>query len=202
MSVYEKLMMVQSELKAPKGQMNKFGGYKYRSCEDILEAVKPLLTKNKAVIIVGDSVETVGDTRVYIKATAAFVDVETGEKVDNTAYAREEDSKKGMDSSQITGAASSYARKYALNGLLCIDDTKDSDATNTHGKNEPKKDERVNEGELKTLVLAYINRHKMSKEKVDVICRRYGVEKITDLTGPMCEDYIKQMSEAGGNIKD
>jgi len=133
MSVLEKLLNVQTEIKAPKGQFNKFGNYKYRSCEDIQEAVKPLCKVNKAVIVVGDELVNIGE-RYYIKATATFTDVETGEAVQNIAYAREEESKKGMDGSQVTGAASSYARKYALNGLLCIDDTKDSDATNKHGK--------------------------------------------------------------------
>lgn len=126
MSVYKKLLDVQSELKAPKGQENKFGGYRYRSCEDILEAVKPLLKKSGLALTVGDEIVTVSD-RVYVKATATVVDIEDDGKVSNTAFAREQDSRKGMDDSQITGSASSYARKYALNGLFCIDDTKDAD---------------------------------------------------------------------------
>lgn len=129
MSVYEKLLNVQSELKAPKNQYNNFGKYSYRNCEDILEAVKPIAAKYKAVVIVGDSLEMIGN-RFYIKATAEFIDAETGDSIAKNAYAREEESKKGMDASQVTGAASSYARKYALNGLLCIDDTKDSDSIN------------------------------------------------------------------------
>ena len=135
MTVYEKLSAVQQELKAPKGQVNTFGKYKYRSCEDILEAVKPLLGKHKAALTIADHIEQVGE-RTYIVATATFVDIESGETVTVTAQAREEESKKGMDASQVTGAASSYARKYALNGLFCIDDTKDSDATN-HGDGAP-----------------------------------------------------------------
>lgn len=126
MSVYEKLLKVQSELKAPKNQYNKFGSFYYRSCEDIQEGVKPLLREINAVLVVGDELVLVGD-RYYIKATAKFIDAESGESVENTAYAREETDKKGMDSSQITGSASSYARKYALNGLFCIDDVKDAD---------------------------------------------------------------------------
>ena len=126
MSVYEKLLKVQSELKAPKNQYNKFGSFYYRSCEDIQEGVKPLLKEINAVLVVGDELVLVGD-RYYIKATAKFIDVESGESVENTAYAREETDKKGMDASQITGSASSYARKYALNGLFCIDDVKDAD---------------------------------------------------------------------------
>lgn len=129
MTIYEKLAKIQSTLKAPKGQYNSFGKYKYRNCEDILEAVKPLLAEVKAVVIIGDELELIG-SRFYVKATARFIDCETDAQITNTAYAREEDTKKGMDGSQITGASSSYARKYALNGLFAIDDTKDSDTTN------------------------------------------------------------------------
>jgi len=128
------LSKIQSELKAPKGQMNKFGGYKYRSCEDILEALKPLLSKHKSTLVISDDIALVGD-RFYIKATATFTDAENNQ-VSVSAFAREPLDKKGMDESQITGAASSYARKYALNGLFAIDDTKDADATNEH-KDEP-----------------------------------------------------------------
>jgi hypothetical protein len=135
MGVYAKLMAVQTELKAPKGQYNSFGKYKYRSCEDILEAVKPLLAKHKAVVTICDDLDKIGD-RYYIRTTAIFTDIETGEQVSTLAYAREEESKKGMDGSQVTGASSSYARKYALNGLFCIDDTKDSDGTNAHDKED------------------------------------------------------------------
>ena len=131
--IQEKLIAVQKELKAPKNQRNNFGGYNYRSCEDILEAVKPLLVKHGLLLTLSDEMVAVGD-RIYVKATAMLRDGESGLSV--TAYAREEPEKKGMDGSQITGAASSYARKYALNGLFCIDDTKDADATNTHGKSE------------------------------------------------------------------
>ena len=126
MSVHQKLLAVQSELKAPKGQYNTFGKYKYRSCEDILEAVKPILKQHNVTLMICDSLELVG-ARFYIKATAVFTDTETGESVTNTALAREEETKKGMDGSQITGTASSYARKYCLNGLFLIDDTKDAD---------------------------------------------------------------------------
>lgn len=129
----EKLIKVQSTLKAPKNQRNNFGNYNYRSCEDILEAVKPLLAENGLVLTISDDMVMLGN-RFYVKATATISDGESS--ITNSAFAREEETKKGMDSSQITGSASSYARKYALNGLLCIDDTKDADATNTHGKEE------------------------------------------------------------------
>lgn len=140
MSVYEKLSKVQSELKAPKGQYNSFGKYKYRSCEDILEAVKPLNAKHGVVLTVGDEVVEISN-RFYVKATATFVDIESGEKIINTALAREDDSKKGMDGSQITGTASSYARKYCLNGLFCIDDTKDADTDEYRHQQERKPQE-------------------------------------------------------------
>lgn len=131
MSVYEKLMNIQSELKAPKGQRNSFGNYNYRSCEDILEAVKPLLAKHQAALTISDSIELIG-ARFYVKATAKLVDVVDGTMIENTAYARESESKKGMDDSQLTGATSSYARKYCLNGLFAIDDTKDADTNEYH----------------------------------------------------------------------
>lgn len=124
--LYGRLMRVQRDLKAPKNQYNSFGKYRYRSCEDILEGVKPILQEYGCAIVLSDTIEQIGD-RFYVKATATFYDCETGESVSNTAYARESDDKKGMDASQITGTASSYARKYALNGLLLIDDTKDAD---------------------------------------------------------------------------
>lgn len=128
MNIYEKLAAVQQELKAPKDKKNTFGGYSYRSAEGILEAVKPVLKKYGLTLIISDEIQQVGD-RTYVKATAWAIDPDGQEnlKVSVTAYAREAETKKGMDESQITGTASSYARKYALNGLLLIDDTKDAD---------------------------------------------------------------------------
>lgn len=124
----KELIAIQSELKAPKSQFNKFGGYKYRKAEDILEAVKPLLAKQKCTLIITDDVILIGN-RIYVKATATIKN-ENGECETTTGWAREEETKKGMDGSQITGASSSYARKYALNGLFAIDDNADSDTTN------------------------------------------------------------------------
>lgn len=124
----KELIAIQSELKAPKSQFNKFGGYKYRKAEDILEAVKPLLAKQKCTLIITDDVVLIGN-RIYVKATANIKN-EKGECETSTGWAREEETKKGMDGSQITGASSSYARKYALNGLFAIDDNQDSDAAN------------------------------------------------------------------------
>ena len=119
-----KLLEIQQRLKAPKGQYNSFGKYKYRSCEDILEAVKPILKEVGCTLTLSDEMVVIGD-RYYVMATAHLKGKDTNEHV--TAYAREDLDKKGMDGSQITGTASSYARKYALNGLFCIDDTKDAD---------------------------------------------------------------------------
>ena len=131
-TLIKKLAEIQKKLNAPKGQTNAFGGYKYRSCEDILMAVKPLL--GDIAITINDEMTLVGD-RVYVKATATITDGETS--ISTSAFAREAISKKGMDDAQVTGSTSSYARKYALNGLLLIDDNKDAD----HGDNsEPQRD--------------------------------------------------------------
>lgn len=127
MGIYEKLNKIQVELKAPKGQYNSFGKYNYRSCEDILEALKPHLDKYGCVVTLADSIELIGE-RYYLKATATIYDAEDGDSVSGIALAREDKNRAGMSESQITGTASSYARKYALNGLFLIDDTKDADA--------------------------------------------------------------------------
>lgn len=131
MEFIEKIVAIQSELKTPKGQYNSFGKYNYRSCEDILEGVKPLLTKHGLVLTIQDSIDLIGD-RFYVKATATITDGK--EQLSTSAYARESLDKKGMDASQVTGATSSYARKYALNGLLAIDDTKDADTMDNSKK--------------------------------------------------------------------
>lgn len=140
MNIYEKLGAIQTRLKAPKSQYNSFGKYNYRNCEDILEALKPFLTETKTSLTINDEVVLIG-TRYYIKASVVLYDNESEASVNSTAYAREEETKKGMDGSQITGAASSYARKYALNGMFAIDDTKDADTPNgkSDGNNAPPK---------------------------------------------------------------
>ena len=131
----KELIEIQAKLNAPKGQYNRFGSYFYRSCEDILAAVKPLLGATNCTLTISDEIISVGE-RIYVKATATLSNA-SGECVTTQAFAREESEKKGMDGAQITGAASSYARKYALNGLFAIDDTKDADTTNTHGQTTP-----------------------------------------------------------------
>ena len=132
------LVTIQNELKAPKAQYNAFGKYNYRNAEDILEALKPLLLKHNCILFLSDEITHI-EGRHYVKTTATFIDSD-GSTISVSAYAREEQDKKGMDGSQITGASSSYARKYALNGLFLIDDTKDSDTTNQTEK-EPKRKE-------------------------------------------------------------
>ncbi len=155
----KKLIEIQSELKAPKNQRNTFGNYNYRSAEDILEAVKPLLKKHECTMTISDTIVEVGG-RVYVKATATFLDGDNRTEV--CAFAREEETKKGMDAAQITGSASSYARKYALNGLFLIDDTKDPDATNDHGNPRAEKKAKID-----TIVLA-VNMAKTKDELVKI----------------------------------
>lgn len=135
MGVYGKLLIIQNELKAPKDQWNNFGNYSYRSCEDILEAAKPILKNHNCMLFISDRPELIGSLN-YITARAMFVDCDTEESVVVTASAREELTKKGMDAAQITGSTSSYARKYALNGLFCIDDSKDPDTTENKNESE------------------------------------------------------------------
>lgn len=144
MGIYEKLSAIQQELKAPKNQRNTFGNYNYRSCEDILEAAKPLCAKYKAALVLVDDIKEIGG-RFYVVAQAQLHDCESDAAVAASAFAREPETKKGSDESQITGAASSYARKYALNGLFCIDDTKDADT------NENKAQEQKTEPDIDTI---------------------------------------------------
>lgn len=158
--ITKKLAKIQQSLKAPKSQTNKFGGYKYRNCEDILQAVKPLL--GDAVLILEDEIVHIGD-RYYVKATASFRDEGSIESA--TAYAREDEVKKGMDASQITGSASSYARKYALNGLFAIDDTKDADSS--------KPDDNTAEVEALKQVIAALDQSKQD-EVSQWVAKKYG----------------------------
>ena len=161
--LFKLLATIQQTLKAPKNQFNKFGNYKYRSCEDIVEAVKPLL--GESYLIIGDEVIQVGD-RYYVKATATLTN--GVQKIENTALAREPEEKKGMDSSQITGTASSYARKYALNGLFAIDDTKDSDFVSDV---ETKQEKPVEEPKTVT---------KLATTPSGDVCKDCGGERVLD----------------------
>lgn len=166
MKIYEKLSAIQQELKAPKGQYNSFGKYKYRSCEDILEAVKPICAKYKTALVLLDSISEVNG-RFYVTAQAQLHDCESDNAVTATAHAREPEKKTGMDESQITGTASSYARKYALNGLFCIDDTKDADTDeyrrNTEKAEQKKAEPKPSAEEMRAFNQAY-------KEQYDYTC--------------------------------
>lgn len=211
MGIYEKLSKVQEELKAPKGQYNSFGKYKYRSCEDILEAVKPILIKNKLsmqisdeLVVIGESTPTTynevyydkdlkrenertvisGNQRYYIKATVTLLDIEDNSTMSNTAYAREEEYKKGMDGSQITGTASSYARKYALNGLFLIDDTKDADTDEYAKQNET----LITKDQIKEI--------KKLVDDIDAMLNYYKLDKIEDMTYSVAQQVIERKQNA------
>lgn len=175
----KELINIQHKLKAPKGRKNSFGNYNYRSCEDILEAVKPLLAEEECTLTLSDDMVAIGE-RIYVKAVATIR--KGDESVTVTAFAREAESKKGMDSSQITGTASSYARKYALNGLFLIDDTKDADtdeyANQTKSGENIEEDRPINKTEVKTLTQL----SESYKVNTADICKRYKVSKLEDLS--------------------
>lgn len=167
MTVYEKLIKVQKELKAPKNQRNSFGNYNYRSCEDILEALKPVLAENGATVFLSDKPIVKENLWSYIESTVTFVDIESGEFVTATAFARESESKKGMDVSQITGSASSYARKYALNGLFLIDDTKDADTDEQHNQISGSKQKAFSKDDVTALRLDLVKVATATKKDVN-----------------------------------
>ena len=193
MNVYEKLIAIQSELKAPKSQYNNFGKYAYRNCEDILEALKPILKEHKSTIYISDEIVTVLE-RFYVKATVTFIDAETGESITNTAYAREEESKKGMDGSQVTGASSSYARKYALNGMFAIDDTKDSDFTNTTTKTD---NTGLSEAQIKRL-LAIASKVNISADDVKiVVAKSFGVQDLRKMNKQQYDEICSRLEKKG-----
>ena len=195
MNIFEKLNKIQTELKAPKKQYSKFGKYNYRSCEDILEGLKPLLQSTNTCIVVNDELTIIGD-RYYIKATVKLYDTEkVGDFIEATGYAREEENKKGMDGSQVTGASSSYARKYALNGLFAIDDNKDSDATNK-GKEfneEDKPKQELSNAQIKRLYT--ISRSKgITEEQVkEVIKKTYNKDSTKDLNKKEYDEIVARM---------
>lgn len=180
----DKLMRIQAKLKAPKGQRNTFGNYNYRSCEDILEAVKPLLAEEGCTLTLSDEIELIGD-RYYIKATATLK--ADKEEIQVSAYAREEQAKKGMDSAQVTGATSSYARKYALNGLFCIDDNKDPD-TDEYTKQKKKAQESAKAEEQITA--------EMEKNTIELASDR-EVKTFMDMCSSLGVDF-KQIGKQAG----
>lgn len=180
MSIEAKLLMIQSEVKAPKSRWNEFSKFNYRSCEDILNAIKPLLDNNHATLKIEDTIEEIGG-RIYIKATATLIDIDDPKNpISTTAYAREAESKKGMDDSQITGSASSYARKYALAGLFLLDDGNDADSQdNTAHESKPRKQH--------------------SKFAIDFDSIREQVEMIDDIES--LTDYYKSLTAGNPSEK-
>ena len=187
--IYAKLLNIQNELKAPKSQYNSFGKYNYRNCEDILEAVKPICKKYSATLLLSDKIVAIND-RYYVEATATLVDATDGEKIEVTASARESQDKKGMDDAQITGATSSYARKYALNGLFNIDDTKDVDTDEyknqqSRGQKKEVEPKKITKATLKDIeVLATEFAKARGKELIDVynaLQEKFGYNNINEL---------------------
>ena len=186
---WEKLMTVQQTLKAPKSKFNSFGKYNYRSCEDILDGLKPCLKEVNACVTIYDEIVQIGD-HYYIKATACFIDCDTGENVDNVAYAREEETKSGMSSAQVTGATSSYARKYALNGLFMIDDTKDADTDESKNESDSrsKKQDATKTKEVEKQIISQAKadaiKQKCINDNLDVnyILTKCHVKAIEELT--------------------
>lgn len=208
-NIYAKLTEIQVKLNAPKGQYNKFGNYSYRSCEDILEALKPLLNEQKLCLFISDEIVQIGE-RYYLKATVTLADIESDNVLTFTGFAREEESKKGMDGSQVTGASSSYARKYALNGAFNIDDNKDSDATNQHDKPSPSTDSKPENKQKGSTSQAQITRIyaiartagvDSKKVKADVL-KAFGLSSLTELTreqyDKVCNGYEKKAAENKG----
>ena len=185
------LIAIQNELKAPKSRFNKFGGFNYRSCEDILEAVKPLCQKHGCLLLLSDDAVNIGD-RYYIRATATLITPE--QKYEVSAYAREDESKKGMDGSQISGTASSYARKCALNGLFNIDDTKDADTDEYHEQNNRivnKKSQTKRENVDRDSVIGIIVSLCDSKRyNVLDLCSKTGVDKLEDMTDDQLSKWV------------
>lgn len=190
-----KLMEIQTKIKAPKNLYNSFGKYKYRNAEGICEAVKPYLAEQKCALTLSDEIIDVGG-RIYVKATATLRDTETLESISVSAMARESEEKKGMDESQITGTASSYARKYALNGLFLLDDTKDADSDEHHNETEEKK-KRAEEEEAHDKAVEDISKMKISKIKVDALAEKAVADGVP--LGRICSLYkvpdIESMNE-------
>jgi hypothetical protein len=216
-NIKEKLLNIQNELKAPKNQRNSFGGYKYRSAEDILEAVKPIAHKYKTIVNLSDEIIVIGqhnpivyeqevydtklkkmivvknitgDQRFYIKATATLIDTESSETIVTTANAREEENKRGMDQSQITGTASSYARKYAMNGLFAIDDTKDADTDEHANQTKEVKEPKATKQQIDQI------KELFKDTQIPSLLKRANVKKIEDIPMTIASDFIKKMQEA------
>ena len=205
MTVYKKLFEVQMELKAPKNQRNNFGNYNYRSAEDILEALKPVLKNHNATVFLSDKIVVKENFWTYAEATATFVDIETGESVSSNGYAREAETKKGMDPSQITGSASSYAGKYALNGLLLIDDTKDADTDEHHRQTAGTNQKAFSKDDVTALRLDLVKVATATKKDVNEleawVAQQIGVDNfdaINQLSFAKAKALVKQMDVKAG----
>ena len=214
LNIYQKLSKAQNTLKAPKGQYNKFGKYKYRSAEDILEAAKPVNQENGLLLTISDQLEVIGD-RYYIKAVVELINFDNpNEKITKTAYARESLSKKGMDESQISGTASSYARKYALNGLYLIDDTKDADTDEYHQntqqktKSQNKSKQPVKSQDPENKVVDKINQgYKMLEDELAMTTDQTNnalkdMLKVDDLKKANLDDILKGLRKLYGDGKE
>lgn len=204
----DKLRQIQEKLKVPKSLHNSFGKYNYRNAETILEEFKPYEAEYKVSLVLSDTIEEIAG-RVYVKATATLFDCESDKEISVTAYAREDAEKKGMDVAQVTGAASSYARKYALNGLFLLDDTKDPDSNEYKMQSDNKsKSQQKNKAESKepkakptTLeecmalieAIGYDN-------KIDEFCKFYKVNELTELTQEQLEDFFKNLVATGKKL--
>ena len=210
MNIYEKLSAIQSEVSVPKNLENKFGGFKYRSAEMILETVKPICRKHKAVLTISDELRQIGD-RYYVEARAELKDTESDDSIVVTAFAREEEAKKGMDASQVTGSTSSYARKYALNGLFNLDDNKDPDSDEfTQMKRDAEKkageekiqaqndaDKPITKTEEAKLVklIENIEANSPLEERIKGICGRYGINSLTEMKKSQYTHCVNMLSK-------
>ena len=205
MNIYEKLSHIQNEIKVPKNLYNKFGNYYYRNAETIFDTVKPVCMKHRTTLVVSDEIVNV-DGRFYVKGIATLCDWDSDKEVTNIAYAREEESKKGMDASQVTGSCSSYARKYALNGLFNLDDNKDADAPEQKEEMEARAKANVKNVENKkekAEVLATESQLKMihelgNEERIEGLKKHYKVNELSELTIDQASQAIKIL-KAGGN---
>ena len=201
MTIYKKLMNVQTELKAPKGNYNSFGKYAYRSAEDVLEAVKPLLKKEGLALTIKDEIVEIGG-RFYVKSTATVIDIESGDKEESIAYAREDETKKGMDLAQVTGSCSSYSRKYALNGLFAIDSSElDPDRVNTHGKEEasqqaPKQSSPTITEKQKNLLLYKAKENNFTEAQIlQVIKKEFDLDSIMDMNKTQFDNILNRVQK-------
>lgn len=201
MGINEKLLEIQTELKAPKSQYNDFGKYNYRNCEDILEALKPLLAKVKAAVVITDEIVNVAQ-RFYVKATVRLINVENEEVIETSAYAREPENKKGLDESQITGSTSSYARKYALNAMFAIDDMKDSDYapdSNSKPASAPKNKplSKETQEEINRRIMEYAKVSKMPVSEITAELTKVVKKELREITNTEAKMVVSYL---GGKI--